>query len=188
MPSENPPDDDDLGDTEASVDEDFDGDVDEDFDVDVDEEFDVDEDFDVDLGSDLDDDLDEELVVEDVAEDVVELVVELVVEEVVEDDDVPAPLDDDDDDDDIHPSDVEADLEEILRDRIAASDDDDDDEDEDAVGSTLKVASVAPPRADEWTCGQCFLIVSISQFGSRSDPQCPSGEDPCESMERVRSY
>ena len=164
MPSENPPGDDDLGETEAFVDEDFD--------VDVDEEFDVDEDSDV------------VLVVEDVVEDD-----DVPAPPDVEDDDVPAPPDDEDDDDeDIHPSDVEADLEEILRDRIAASDDDEDDEDGDAVGSTLKAASVAPPRADEWTCGQCFLIVSISQFGSRSDPQCPSGEDPCESMERVRSY
>ena len=104
-----------------------------------------------------------------------------------DEDDVPAPEDDDDDDEDIHPSDVEADLEEILRDRIAASDDEDEDEDDEA-GSGPKAASVAPPRSDEWTCGQCFLIVSITQFGSRSDPMCPSGEDPCESMERVRSY
>ena len=102
-----------------------------------------------------------------------------------EDDDVPAPADDDDDDD-VHPSDVEADLEEILRDRIAASDDDEDDEAE-TTGDPKLATVVAPPRADEWTCNQCFLIVSASQFGSRSSPICPSGEEPCESIERIRS-
>lgn len=102
-----------------------------------------------------------------------------------DDDDVPAPADDDDDDD-VHPSDVEADLEEILRDRIAASDDDEDDEAE-TTGDPKLATVVAPPRADEWTCNQCFLIVSASQFGSRSSPICPSGEEPCESIERIRS-
>ena len=91
---------------------------------------------------------------------------------------------DDDDDDEVHPSDVEADLEEILRDRIAASDDDEEDEEEDA-GETKATTVVAPPRSDEWTCNQCFLIVSVTQFGSRSNPVCPSGEEPCESIERV---
>ena len=93
------------------------------------------------------------------------------------------PLPASDDDDDVHPSDVEADLEEILRDRIAASDDnDDDDEGEDDAKPT---SVVAPPRPDEWTCNQCFLIVSVTQFGSRSHPVCPSGEEPCESIERI---
>jgi hypothetical protein len=91
---------------------------------------------------------------------------------------------DDDDDDEVHPSDVEADLEEILRDRIAASDDDEEDEEEDA-GEAKTTTVVAPPRSDEWTCNQCFLIVSVTQFGSRSNPVCPSGEEPCESIERV---
>ena len=101
-----------------------------------------------------------------------------------DDDDVPIPADDDDDEE-VHPSDVEADLEEILRDRIAASDDDEDDEDN--ASGQPKTVSVAPPRADEWTCNQCFLIVSITQFGSRTDPVCPSGEEPCESMKRISS-
>ena len=98
-----------------------------------------------------------------------------------DDDDVPLPADDDDDEE-VHPSDVEADLEEILRDRIAASDDDDD---EDNASGQPKTVSVAPPRSDEWTCNQCFLIVSMTQFGSRTDPACPSGEEPCESMKRI---
>ena len=100
-----------------------------------------------------------------------------------DDDDVPLPADEDDDEE-VHPSDVEADLEEILRDRIAASDDEDD---EDNASGQPKTVSVAPPRPDEWTCNQCFLIVSMTQFGSRTDPVCPSGEEPCESMKRISS-
>ena len=102
-----------------------------------------------------------------------------------DDDDVPLPADDDDDEE-AHPSDVEADLEEILRDRIAASDDDEGDEEENPSGQS-KTVSVAPPRSDEWTCNQCFLIVSVTQFGSRADPVCPSGEEPCESVKRIFS-
>ena len=103
-----------------------------------------------------------------------------------DDDDVPLPAEDDDDDEEVHPSDVEADLEEILRDRIAASDDDDEeDEEEEAPGPAKAAPSVAPPRSDEWTCNQCFLIVSMTQFGSRESPVCPSGEEPCESIERI---
>ena len=101
-------------------------------------------------------------------------------------DDVPAPKpagSDDDDDDDVDPSDVEADLDEILRERIAANDDDD--EDEGPIQDARKKASVAPKRSDEWTCNQCFLIVSSSQFGTRDDPRCPSGEDPCVSLKRA---
>ena len=96
---------------------------------------------------------------------------------------MPLPVDDDDDDD-VHPNDVEADLEEILRDRIAASDDDEED-DEDDAGDPKSTSVVAPPRSDEWTCSQCFLIVSVTQFGSRSNPVCPSGEEPCESIKRI---
>ena len=103
-----------------------------------------------------------------------------------DDDDVPPPADDDDDDEEVHPSDVEADLEEILRDRIAASDDDEDEE-EDAAGQLNTVSVVGPPRSDEWTCNQCFLIVSMTQFGLRTEPVCPSGEEPCESIKRIFS-
>ncbi len=101
-----------------------------------------------------------------------------------DDDDVPLPADDDDDEE-AHPSDVEADLEEILRDRIAASDDEEDEEDN--TSGQSKTVSVAPPRSDEWTCNQCFLIVSVTQFGSRAHPVCPSGEEPCESVQRIFS-
>ncbi|MCY4423999.1 MAG: hypothetical protein OXC06_13135 [Acidimicrobiaceae bacterium] len=154
--------------------DDFDGELDEDFDDD--EDFDGEEDFDDD-DEDLDDD--EETVVDDDAE--ADLEDE---DDDEDDDDVPLPAEDDDDED-VHPSDVEADLEEILRDRIAASDDDEEDEEEEAPGPAKAAPSVAPPRSDEWTCNQCFLIVSMTQFGSRESPVCPSGEEPCESIERI---
>ena len=154
--------------------EEFEGDMDEDFDDD--EDFDGDEDFDD--GEDFDGD-DEDSVGDD--DDEAELDEE---DEDEDDDDVPLPAEDDDDED-VHPSDVEADLEEILRDRIAASDDDEEDEEEETPGQAKAVPSVAPPRSDEWTCNQCFLIVSMTQFGSRANPVCPSGEEPCESIERI---
>lgn len=90
--------------------------------------------------------------------------------------------DDDDEEDDVDLSDVEADLEEILRERMAARDDDDEDEPKVALRARQVVA---PPRSGEWTCEQCFLIVSLSQFGSRQNPTCPSDEDPCESIDRI---
>jgi hypothetical protein len=104
-----------------------------------------------------------------------------------DDDDVtpPKPATDDDDDDDVDPSDLEADLDEILRERIAANDDEDEDDDESSTKTARKKASVAPKRSDEWTCNQCFLIVSSSQFGTKDDPRCPSGEDPCVSLKRA---
>ena len=151
------------GESELGDAEDFDGDGEE-FDGDA-EEFDGDaEEFDDDGPEDADDaDADDE-------------------------DDVPLPADEEEDDDeDVHPSDVEADLEEILRDRIAASDDDEDDEEDDSPGEVKPTLFVAPPRSDEWTCNQCFLIVSVTQFGSRSNPICPSGEEPCESIVRILS-
>ncbi len=106
-------------------------------------------------------------------------------------DDVAAPApeedeeDEDDEEEDVDPSDVEADLEKILRDRIAAGDDEDDEDD--AARSPKAARQVAPLRSNEWRCDQCFMIVGASQFGSRHDPVCPSGEDPCASIERILS-
>ena len=157
----------DNADLEFGHGEDFEGELDEDFGDD--EDFEADDDPADDAEGAGDDDDAAELEAEDDDDD---------------EDDVPLPVEDDDDED-VHPSDVEADLEEILRDRIAASDDDEEDEEEEAPGQTKAAPSVAPPRSDEWTCNQCFLIVSMTQFGSRESPVCPSGEEPCESIERI---
>ena len=91
------------------------------------------------------------------------------------------------DDDEVDAGDVVADLEEILRARISAGDDIDDGEEDCDLPQQTQDASEGPvsPRTSEWKCGQCFLIVSRSQFGSRRSPYCPSGEDPCESIGRL---
>ena len=92
--------------------------------------------------------------------------------------------DEDAEGEDIDPDNVEADLDTILKDRLAAGDDED--EDEEAPEPTPDASGqVAPKRDDEWTCEGCFLIVSSSQFGPRANPQCPSGEEPCPSLARL---
>ena len=92
--------------------------------------------------------------------------------------------DEDGDTEDIDPDNVEADLDTILKDRLAAGDDED--EDEDTPDPVPEAAGqVAPKRDNEWTCEGCFLIVSSSQFGPRNNPRCPSGEEPCPSLARL---
>ena len=146
----------------ADVEDDIDG-LDDDLDEDLDDEFD-----DV-LGSDdLDDDIDDD---EDDEE---------------EENNGPArgaamADDEDGDGEDIDPDNVEADLDTILKDRLAASDDEDEDE-ETPEPAPEAAGQVTPKRDNEWTCQGCFLIVSSSQFGPRDNPRCPSGEEPCPSL------
>ena len=90
----------------------------------------------------------------------------------------------DSDGEDIDPDNVEADLDTILKDRLAAGDDEDEDE-ETPDPSPEATGQVAPKRDNEWTCEGCFLIVSSSQFGPRDNPRCPSGEEPCPSLARL---
>ncbi len=100
---------------------------------------------------------------------------------------------DDDDDDEPDPDDVEEDLDTILKDRIASNDDEDEEDEEDeeedlnpkVIQSTTPAGDVAPKREDEWTCEGCFFFVNARQFGRKSNPQCPSGEDPCPSFARL---
>ncbi len=108
-----------------------------------------------------------------------------------EDDDIASPVRTakakaDDDDDDEEDDEIEADLGDILKDRIAAGDDDDEDED-DLPKAPKPSADIAPKRADEWTCEQCFFIVSKNQFGTKAEPRCPQGEEPCPSIARAFS-
>ena len=81
----------------------------------------------------------------------------------------------------VDPDDVEADLDAILKDRIAASDDDDEDEPEDRTDpdSTERVAAKS---AEEFTCTTCFMIVHPRQFGRLGRLVCPEGYDPCSSI------
>lgn len=124
------------------------------------------------LGVDeLDDDLDDGL--DDDADD-------LDAEDAPADDDdqpssreVPAgarPTDDEDDDDD--DEELEADLGEILKERLASEDDDEDDDD-DEIGMVTGSRS-GSKQEDEILCEGCFLLVKPSQFDTRSpEPSCP---------------
>ncbi|MBI2703987.1 MAG: hypothetical protein HYX32_01665 [Actinobacteria bacterium] len=84
--------------------------------------------------------------------------------------------------------DVEADLDTILKDRIAAADDEDEDEEEEVTdkrsGETAE--GVAPKKANEFTCMQCFLLVNPAQFGRPDNPRCPVGEEDCPSIAVVK--
>lgn len=92
--------------------------------------------------------------------------------------------DDEDDEDDLNPDDVEADLDTILKDRIAAGDDDEDDEEVEEPG-TESGERVAAKTADEFTCPTCFLIVHPRQFGRSGALTCPEGYDPCGGIDIV---
>ena len=90
--------------------------------------------------------------------------------------------------DEVDPDNLEADLNTILRDRIAAGDDlaGEEDADEADTGQPAEMlGTVTPRRDDEWLCEGCFLLVSKSQLGSRMDPRCPSGEEICPSLDRL---
>ncbi|MEZ5167257.1 MAG: hypothetical protein R2695_12515 [Acidimicrobiales bacterium] len=96
-----------------------------------------------------------------------------------EEDDVPAPSrppsDEDDDEDD---DDVEADLDAILKDRIAAGDDEDDDEDDDGTpartGATPsgEAEPVIARQANEFSCPHCFLLVNRKAVLDGECPHC----------------
>src|SRR5262249_7236077 len=92
------------------------------------------------------------------------------------------------DEDEYDPDDVEADLDTILKDRIAATDDDEDEDEEEVVdkraGETAE--GVARKKANEFTCPQCFLLVNPAQFGRLDNLRCPVGEEDCPSVATVR--
>ncbi len=78
------------------------------------------------------------------------------------------PTDEDDDEDE----ELEADLGEILKERLASEDDDEDDED-DEIGIVTGSRS-GLKQEDEILCEGCFLLVKPSQFDTRSpEPSCP---------------
>ena len=129
----------------------------------IDEEFDEEE-IDVDIeGEDLEGELVEDLE-EVLADDVV-----------LDDDDEdeaaadaalaarPKREDEEEEEEDLNPDDVEADLDAILKDRIAAADDDEE-EDEEVVPEPRAPADIAegvtPKKANEFMCTGCFLLLS----------------------------
>ncbi len=96
-----------------------------------------------------------------------------------DDADLPAPREvpagvrpDDDDDEDDEDEELEADLGEILKERLASEDDDEDDEDDDI--RIVPGSRSTSKQEDEILCEGCFLLVKPSQFDARSlDPICP---------------
>ena len=92
------------------------------------------------------------------------------------------------DEDEFDPDDVEADLDTILKDRIAASEDEPDDEDEleqAAPGPAETPDGVTPKRANEFMCTGCFLLVNPAQFGRLDNPRCPVGEEDCPAIREI---
>ncbi len=165
----------------------------------------IDDEFEANLEGDLDvdaDELDEEDLEVSIVDDEDALVgdapFDADVPEVVEPDEEPAPRgkkkagageeEVEDDDDDADPDDVEADLEQILRDRIAAAADDDDDDEVEVVDPRAAEApdGVTPKKANEFVCPGCFLLVNRGQFGPSDKMICPVGEGDCPAIAKLR--
>ena len=161
-------------------------------DDDTDEEFETDdiaEDFD-DAPEEIDDDLSGDTAeVEDEAfagdEDVL----------VVEDEPAPVPApkakakgkgkgtrrsgeddEDEEDDEEADPDDVEADLDTILKDRIAAQPDEDEGDDEDETPEPDErgdgTGRIQPKRPGEFVCQSCFLVKHPSQLADADNMLC----------------
>ncbi|MEY2966758.1 MAG: hypothetical protein RLY50_808 [Actinomycetota bacterium] len=81
--------------------------------------------------------------------------------------------DDDDEDDMVAPDDVEEDLAEILKDRLASEETDPDDEVVEVEERSSGDDALQPKRADEVLCSSCFLLVR------QGAPTCPVGDDAC---------
>lgn len=82
--------------------------------------------------------------------------------------------DEDEDEELLTPDDVEADLDKILKDRLASEDPAAEDEEEPETEDRSSTDdSLQPKRADEVLCPSCFLLVR------RGAPNCPVGDDAC---------
>ena len=71
--------------------------------------------------------------------------------------------------------------------RKKRDDEDEDEEEAPAAGSPESATTVAPKRANEFTCPGCFLLVNRGQFGRPGHLQCPVGEDPCPAIEMIEA-
>ena len=135
-------------------------DVDEELELESDEELELEDgDFEGDFEGDSDDELDDD---DDSEEDVGATVVRKSGE------------DDEDDDDMLSADDVEADLDTILKDRLAsenAVEEEDEEVEVEERGSTDD--ALQPKRPDEVLCSSCFLLVR------KGAPTCPVGDDSC---------
>jgi hypothetical protein len=82
--------------------------------------------------------------------------------------------DDEEEDDDLDPDDVEADLDAILKDRIAAQPEDEDDEDEapEPDDRSDGAGRIQPKKADEFVCQSCFLVKHRRQLADETLMLC----------------
>ena len=132
-------------------------------DVDLDEL--ADEDLDGLVDDDIDGLVDDEELVDDVIDELDEEPVTVVPLTAVEDDDF--------DEDEMHPDDVEASLDVILKDRLVIEDVEVDDEDQpDTDDRAEGVSVVIPKRPDEFVCQSCFLVKHPSQLADKPNSLC----------------
>ena len=85
------------------------------------------------------------------------------------------------------PDDVEADLDAILKDRIAAADDEEDEDEAEVVDKNAPETpdGVTPKKANEFICTGCFLLVNRGQFGPADNMTCPVGEADCPAITQL---
>ena len=127
----------------------------------------VDDDDDLIVGDDdvLDDVLDDE----DVLDDTDPASVEVPVASVPDEDD------EDEDDDEPEPDEIEATLDEILKERLVVVDDDEDDEEDDIPDTDDRgdgVGKVLPKQPGEFVCQSCFLVKHPSQLADAKRMWC----------------
>lgn len=135
----------------------------------------------VDLDADeLDADvLEADLVADEPLVDEADVVEDVVVDEVDDAPERPARVvaAGEDDEDQPDPDDVEADLDTILKDRIAAGDDEEEEEEEEPIGrsgddGTEGGTRVAPRKAGEFVCSSCFLVKPNTQLADAKKKLC----------------
>ncbi|MEZ5322670.1 MAG: hypothetical protein R2698_11480 [Microthrixaceae bacterium] len=85
--------------------------------------------------------------------------------------------------------DVEADLDTILKDKMASGDDDEEDEEEEPAehSEAGAIEGVIVKREGEFTCQRCFMIVHPRQFGRKGRLTCPIGDEDCPSIAVVEA-
>ena len=83
------------------------------------------------------------------------------------------------DDDEPDPDDIEADLDTILKDRLASDDEDDEEDEEEEVvavpaGKAKKPggARIQPKQPEEFVCQSCFLVKHPTQLGDARRKLC----------------
>jgi len=88
---------------------------------------------------------------------------------------VPDEDEDEDDDDEPEPDEIEATLDEILKERLVVVDDEDEDEEEEPADTDDRgdgVGKVLPKQPGEFVCQSCFLVKHPSQLADAERMWC----------------